>query len=559
MISNFKKLALGIISTGGILVPLVVVTSCGSKAKDDVNLTITAKTNPTVTQQDIEGNNYKSLATLQKLFNGITTSNFDNLTAEKQSVNSNEYFIVLTAKDGYLISGQKTLQSAQFKVWIDLLITAKTNPIVKQEDIDGEQYKSLATLEKIFDGITASDLANITVTKETIGSDNYIIVLKAKDGYRINGQETLNSTQFILSAIDIEITAKPLATYEIKEEDVDNDAFKSYATLQKLFAFDTAVVTEELLDMAVVITMTPMIGIEPRVVRLTVNMGYAINGMASIDSNEFVIPIDYLIERTDTVPTNITLNSLEDPEYIKTIEFLNRLFVLGTISQSDIDNYINVSFEPISGSEYKVILTSKSIHVKINGQTTFESNPFIVNININVTRRNSLPQEISTFDTADGALGSLNTLRKLFIFDSSITQTIIDEGLIVEFIEGGSRDYITLTAKTGYIINNGDRSIQSVIFTQRQGIPGASRESQLTILTNNDITGANLSSHKTINNFFSGITDQAMINSNMSARLNTLENGWYTITLIANSGKLFAGGAEITSIAFQVTAILNVL
>ncbi|MGL5590660.1 MAG: hypothetical protein ACRDCH_01110, partial [Metamycoplasmataceae bacterium] len=170
---------------------------------------------------------------------------------------------------------------------------------------------------------------------------------------------------------------------------------------------------------------------------------------------------------------------------------------------------------------------------------------------------------ISTFDTVDAAtLRSLATLRKAFNFDSSVTQAQMDSWVTVTFNENGDNDSITLTAKPGFIINNGDRSIQSVTFARLQGITGVSpRTAQLAQLFLTDINEANLQSHKTLNNYFRGLTDQAMINNNMIAiRSGGPNAGPYTITLRANDGKVFPGNVkEITSISFNVntTGILT--
>ncbi|MGL5643880.1 MAG: hypothetical protein ACRCW3_03875 [Metamycoplasmataceae bacterium] len=726
MISNIKKMALGIMSIGGIVVPLAVVASCGSTAKD-VNLVITDKTNPVVTEQDIAGDNYKSLATLEKIFDGITANDLANVTVTKETVNVDEYVIVLTAKEGYTIGGKTTLRSATFKLSIDMEITAKTNPVVRQddiegegyrtlgtlekifdgisasdldnltvtiegpvagnyvitltakdgysingqktyksasfslstinmeitakpnpvvrlEDIEGEKYKTLATLEKIFDGISASDLDNLTVTIEGPVANNYAVTLTAKDGYAIDGEKTLKSTAFALLAIDMEIIAKTLAPNEIKPEDVENNAFKSYATLQKLFAFDTAMITEDLLNRAVVITMTPMTGNQPRIVTLTVNNGYAINGMPSLDSNEFIIPINYVIQKvptvptdikpsdiendnykrlsvisklftgpdfseamiahldielititqgqsyqikltpkTDvwinggitsitsdtftlfvrnvaisnktTVPTDITQRNLEDSTYIHSLEFLNKLFNLGSLTQADIDNNIDVTFTNAGGITHKIILTAKSDDFRINGRVSHDSNVFNTVVNVIVSIIDN-PQ-ISTFDTLNNtALKSLATIRKVFNIDPNLTQAQMDARVNVTFTNNDGDDFITLTARPGYVINDDSPSIQSATFTQLEGIPGVRKAAQLATLDIDDL--ANPSSHKVVNNFFSEITDQAMINQNMTVRLNTLGTNLYTLTLIAKEGKMFKDGKEITSVQFSVNTVRNI-
>ncbi|MGL5643740.1 MAG: hypothetical protein ACRCW3_03145 [Metamycoplasmataceae bacterium] len=382
MISNLKKLALGIMSTGGILVPLAVVASCGTTDEN-----------------------------------------------------------------------------------IDLKITAKDDPIVTEKDIDDEQYKTLETLQKLFNGITASNLENLIVTKDEPIDDRYAITLTAKDGYLIEGQRSLKSVTF------------------------------------------------ELLSMNLIIT------------------------------NKTIIPID------------ITLTRLEDATYIKTSAFLNKLFNLGTLTEIEIDNKIKVEYDHISGIEYKIILTSKSTDIKINGQETHESLPFNIATNIEISNINPIIEEISTFDILPGNLETLKTLRK--IFHINFEQEIIDNGLIVTFNEViGDGDSITLTAKPGYIINDEERSIQSEIFSLKKWILGTPRTDQLAKLNEDDIN-QNLSSFKTVNNFFEDITPE-MIDNDLTVRLNPLLDGFYTITLRANDNNLFLDGREITSIEFKVDLLINI-
>ncbi|MGL5592151.1 MAG: hypothetical protein ACRDCJ_02200, partial [Metamycoplasmataceae bacterium] len=348
---------------------------------------------------------------------------------------------------------------------IDLKITAKDDPIVTEKDIDDEQYKTLETLQKLFNGITASNLENLIVTKDEPIDDKYTITLTAKDGYLIEGQRSLKSVTFELLSMNLIITNKTI------------------------------------------------------------------------------------------IPTDITLTRLEDATYIKTSAFLNKLFNLGTLTEIEIDNKIKVEYDHISGIEYKIILTSKSTDIKINGQETHESLPFNIATNIEISNINPIIEEISTFDILPGNLETLKTLRK--IFHINFEQEIIDNGLIVTFNEViGDGDSITLTAKPGYIINDEERSIQSEIFSLKKWILGTPRTDQLAKLNEDDIN-QNLSSFKTVNNFFEDITPE-MIDNDLTVRLNPLLDGFYTITLRANDNNLFLDGREITSIEFKVDLLINI-
>ncbi|MGL5643679.1 MAG: hypothetical protein ACRCW3_02795, partial [Metamycoplasmataceae bacterium] len=468
---------------------------------------------------DVDNDAFKSYATLQKLFTfntAIVTEELLNRAVVVTMIpmsGSQTRILKLTANTDYTLNGIGSLDSNEFVIPINYTINkASTIPTdIKPSEIQNDNYKNWSVVSKIFTGANFNEemLGNINIELITIIEDqSYQMKLTPKTNFYINNALTgITSDTFPVLATNLEMTPKTIAPYTINAIDVDNDAFKSYATLQKLFAFDTAVVTQELLDKAVVITMVPMSGSQTRIVKLTANSNYEINGMGFLDSNSFIIPINYTINKTSPIPTDIkpsdvqnenfkrwsvvsklftganfnesmlgnlnielvtitagqryqirltpktnfyinnaltaitsdtftvlvtnititnrvnppidiTLPNLEDPDIIKSVTFLNKIFNLGNLSQTTINNNIDVTFSHISGSNYKVILTSKSsIDFKINNQNSHESNQFSTVIDINVTKINTLVQEISTFDTAAGTLGSLNTLRKLFTFD----------------------------------------------------------------------------------------------------------------------------------------------
>ncbi|MGL5643662.1 MAG: hypothetical protein ACRCW3_02710, partial [Metamycoplasmataceae bacterium] len=431
-----------------------------------IDLDITAKTlgPDDIKSEDVENNAFKSYATLQKLFafdTAIITEEILNkavVVTMAPSTGNQPRIITLTTTMDYSIKGSLTLDSNSFVVSTNYVITATVPTDIRPSDMEGDNYTKWPVVSKLFTGADFNEamLVNLTITKEDINPNGYIVTLTANDGFTINGGRTLRSNQFTTSLIDLVITAKTLNPNEITAGDVDNDAFKSYATLQKLFAFDTAIITEEILNKAVVVTMTPMSGSQTRIITLTTTMDYSINGISTLDSNSFVLPTNYVISKAATIPTDIkpsdiendeykrwevvsklftgadfqegilgnlnielievtagqtyqikltpkpdfninggvegitsdiftvsvtnfvitnkenapldiTLTKLQDSDYIKTLGFLNKLFDLGTITQTEIDNNIDVTFSNISGSEYKIILTSKFIDVKING------------------------------------------------------------------------------------------------------------------------------------------------------------------------------------------------
>ncbi|MGL5205280.1 MAG: hypothetical protein ACRC63_03445, partial [Metamycoplasmataceae bacterium] len=438
-----------------------------------------------------------------------------------------------------------TLTSDQFSTKVSYNITAKANPTVVLEDIDGEKYKTLEVLVKVFNGINANNLTNMKdIVLNGPNDGNYTITLTVEEDYTINGRPTLTSNPFRMAA-EIDIKAKDLTPGEIIATDVDNNAFKSFATLVKLFEFDTSEITEEFLNRVVVVTMNPMIGHMPRKVTLTVNPGYAINGQPTLDSAEFVIP-DYLIGTTETVPndikpsditeekykefvvlqklftgigfTNETLNNMnierievvENESYqikltpkdnyfinggvngitskafnvsfenivisrvetppnditienlnndtlMQTKEFLSRFFNLGNLTQNQINNLIKVEYRNVEANSYKLILLVKSIDIRINGETTYESDIFRIKVNIIVSQKNPITDPITWFDIAPENLNTLNTVQKVFNID--IDQAMLDDAFKVNYIEFDGISRISLQLRKHPVNENGHYTI----------------------------------------------------------------------------------------------------
>ncbi|MGL5205851.1 MAG: hypothetical protein ACRC7B_03010 [Metamycoplasmataceae bacterium] len=573
MTRNLKKIALGIMSAGGILVPLAVVASCTPESKSE-DFKITAITNPTVIETDIEGEAFKSLATLQKLFSGITQSDLNNIIVTKESVATNEYVIVLTANEGYTISGQSTLRSATItlsvKLPLELNIAAKTlmpNEI-KAADVEGNAFKSYATLQKLFEFDTiviTEELLNRAVTVSMTpmtGDQPRVVTLTANNDFTINGAQSLESNSFTIS-FNVNYVIQKTATVptNIKPSDIADDKYKMWPIVSRLFngsGFGAGVLVN--LDIRL-ITVVSGLTYQIELIPLT---GFEINGESTgIISNEFTLSITNLdITAKSSDPQDITFKNLEDGAYIQSKAFLEKLFNIdAALTQTVIDNTINVEFSNITGDQYEIRLTTKSIDYNINGQTTIESNPFSTVINIDISALNPITQDISILDLVPGStLESLNTLQKAF--NIAADQGLIDLGLEVVLEDlANDRAIITLQRKTGYIINDGINNVESISsesFTKLMVITGSPRTAPLTSTKmTSDHVVANLHTFNTLNNFFEGITSE-MINRDFTARLNNLETGFSTITLTANDKNLFSTGREITSIQFKYVDILNI-
>ncbi|MGL5204981.1 MAG: hypothetical protein ACRC63_01900, partial [Metamycoplasmataceae bacterium] len=87
MKKNMKKMALGIIASGGFLIPLAVVASCGSSVADEVtNFEYSVKSTPNkIWISDIRNEKYKDPKTLAKVFEGINNADLNNVSVSLES------------------------------------------------------------------------------------------------------------------------------------------------------------------------------------------------------------------------------------------------------------------------------------------------------------------------------------------------------------------------------------------------------------------------------------------------------------------------------------------
>ncbi|MGL5732724.1 MAG: hypothetical protein ACRCXE_01470 [Metamycoplasmataceae bacterium] len=87
---------------------------------------------------------------------------------------------------------------------INYLMSPQSNPEILVNNFSNQDLKSPENLSKIFYGINESNLENLEVELVNSNSDSYLINLMAKDGYLINGQNSLISNELKI-IIDYEL------------------------------------------------------------------------------------------------------------------------------------------------------------------------------------------------------------------------------------------------------------------------------------------------------------------------------------------------------------------
>ncbi|MGL5205515.1 MAG: hypothetical protein ACRC7B_01210, partial [Metamycoplasmataceae bacterium] len=182
---------------------------------------------------------------------------------------------------------------------------------------------------------------------------------------------------------------------------------------------------------AVVVTMTPMTGNEPRFVTLAANSGYTIGNMLSLNSNNFIIPINYVINKVTNVPSNIKPSDIVGDNY-KRWPVVSKLF---TGSDFNEQMLVNLDIELITitvNSSYQIKLTPLTDFYINGGLDGITSDAFtLAIINLNIITEHTNPQDITLKNLEDSAyIHSIQFLDKLFNLNS-LTQTDIDNGVNV--------------------------------------------------------------------------------------------------------------------------------
>ncbi|MGL5205708.1 MAG: hypothetical protein ACRC7B_02225, partial [Metamycoplasmataceae bacterium] len=576
MSKTWKKMALGVMTTGALVVPLAVVASCGSSTASEVaDFNIETKNNPKVRFVDVSGNKYKEYKTLAKVFDGIDPSILGNVDASlKYDMVETEYSeslkneIILTAKSGYSIKGKKSITSEEFDVLPNFFeITAlEILDNIEITSSDLSNINDINFLQKLFTGIEYDDMDDMDVVINDVLSKNslqkYTITLKAKGEFYFNNNKeikSLTSNEFSVIDVDLQIAVKN--NPEILKVDIENDKYKSLETLQKLFdgltnqnlnAIETIVINNKNIEFG-----------EEYWITLLAKDGYNINGKNALVSKEFILPTVLKIEQLTSIPENITHLDLKDDLY-KEFNFLSKIFLglkAADLEHLDIEltNTTNTTPFIIVDGSYTVTLKIKDksnfvfldgdLEVKQITSKKFTLIPF--NYVISIKEK---PQ-ISVMDVEGDKYKTLSTLQKLF---NGITQEILNN-LQVEFmgeIGSGTNHKIVLIADKGYTIN-GDRSITSDDFNL-ESILNVTPKLEAITLSFNEVNGGKYKDIATIKKLFN-LEDADFSNFT----INISNESWasastHTITLTANDDFAFANWARTITKEFTMETILDV-
>ncbi|MGL5732493.1 MAG: hypothetical protein ACRCXE_00245, partial [Metamycoplasmataceae bacterium] len=565
MISNLKKLALGIMAAGGLVVPLAVVASCNSS--DTIDLKIEAKTSVELKREDIWLGKYKELATLVKVFDGMNETRLEKIKVDLKTITEGSlYQIILTANEGYTIDGETSLKSTNFQIPVENLVIEDKEDVpaeVARDDVFGENLKTIATLSKFFDlpvGMSQAELdesVEVRIQKATTRQSKWVIILTPKPGFRIGGADILVSEPFDVEIVDLVIEKIDPAPTDITAEDIGGEKFKTFAFLSRLFTgsgFEAS--NLQYID----VTLTNVFASVYTII-LAPTEGFTINGSseAFVSANFSVGISDLTITKKAEVPKDITEDEVKVQD-ITRVRFLSKLFEGDDLTQEKINEGLIVSLNPISeGALYKVytiVLTART-GFTIGGATTLSSNRFTLQADVNVNTISLSGFPIAPEDIAGENYKSWATLVKLFTFDTRITSENVEDIFSINKSEVGSSYLITLHANDGFILNGvgvvGGKEIDSDFITLPSNYT-INKRTDVTEFKPSQILNGRFRDFAVLDKLFvGGNFHEDMLNTLTITLSNPTSEEKYTITLTPNTGYTINGSTEgLTSIPFTI-------
>ena len=404
------------------------------------------------------------LGTLQKLFNNVDASNFNNVNAKLKNGNvgvNQTNQVILTAKEGFIFeSGASSLESVEFNLFKQLGMTKKDATVdIKVTEVNAGSIK-LGTVQKLFNNVNVSNFINVTPSLKNgnvaAGQTNQIVLTAQRGLIFGNGVDTLESNVFTLSNIKMSITAKD-APADIKVSEVNTGSI-TLATVQKLFnigASDFNNVTASLKNGNVGAGQTNQIV-------LTAKEGFIFeSGANTLESNVFTLAI-----------IKITITAKDVPDHVFVEEVTASSIGLGTLQKLfnnvDASNFNNVNAKLKNGNvgvnqTNQVILTAKEGFIFESGASSLESVEFTLFKKLAITAK---PESASGAILVEEILGisiTLTTIQKIFNISESdfnnVTVSLKNPNVVA-----GEYNQVVLTAKPGFIFENSTNTLESFQF-----------------------------------------------------------------------------------------------
>ncbi|MGL6124872.1 MAG: hypothetical protein ACRC1F_00055 [Metamycoplasmataceae bacterium] len=576
-----KKIKLGAMVGGSLIVPLAVVASCSTTSTpiiDDYN--IKAKTNPeTVYESDVTPDKLNTVETLSLVFDGVNSTNIKNITASliESKTRAKDYTISLKAKEGYTINNEQSLSSTVFTskpITILQIEQQKTAPTdIKFIDIENDGFKNLDVLEKLFTNIKETDKANledISLSGDTpTPGSTHKVTLTAKRGFVFNVDNKdvskLESVEFTTALIDLIIAAKqPVDT--ILNIDIEGDKLQSIETLKKIF---TATSDNDFANVEAKIQYP--ISSPKNVIVLTAKPGYSINGITTLPSEEFDVKFALFIKPVTNAPNDIKFVDLKDGKYMD-IAILERLF--DGIKEPDKNRMTIEMTNQASIGPHKMTLKADANTVFLDGNNNIAKEISIdftsVVVKLAISPVNPIPNNITFISLQNNGYKTIGVLQQLF---NGIKITDIDNTLEVEITDltGGSGNH-TLTLKSilgnTFVDNGGATNDEiSIDLTSVDINLDITRNNNPDTIYVNEVEGEHYKDPEFLAMIFNGIENIDFANIKNIVKNSKQEPGvggapaktLYWITLEAKQGYKINTQSHLSSVEFEANLPLAVL
>ena len=344
---------------------------------------------------------------------------------------------------------------------VKLPITKKATPdLVSAEELQVSPI-TLKTVQKLFDNVDVTSFENVTATLKNgsavIGTPNNV-VLTANDGFVFedgteNGAKTLESSEFNPSASILPITVKNNSDSILFDEVTASQI--SITTLQKLFNIDE----DSFKNVSAVLKNGNAAFDGTNQIVLTAKDGFVFeNGTNTLESGLFSISFSILPITVKNNSDSILFDEVTASQI--SITTLQKLFNIDEDSFKNVSAVLKNGNAAFDGTN-QIVLTAKDGFVFENGTNTLESGLFSISFSKLLITVIDNPGDISKEEITDPI--TITMLQKLFNIDADSFKNV--NAKVKNAVSVGTTNQVVLTAKDGFVFENGTNTLESGLFS----------------------------------------------------------------------------------------------
>ena len=320
---------------------------------------------------------------------------------------------------------------------------------------------TLKTVQKLFDNVDVTSFENVTATLKNgsavIGTPNNV-VLTANDGFVFedgteNGAKTLESSEFNPSASILPITVKNNSDSILFDEVTASQI--SITTLQKLFNIDE----DSFKNVSAVLKNGNAAFDGTNQIVLTAKDGFVFeNGTNTLESGLFSISFSILPITVKNNSDSILFDEVTASQI--SITTLQKLFNIDEDSFKNVSAVLKNGNAAFDGTN-QIVLTAKDGFVFENGTNTLESGLFSISFSKLLITVIDNPGDISKEEITDPI--TITMLQKLFNIDADSFKNV--NAKVKNAVSVGTTNQVILTAKDGFVFENGTNTLESGLFS----------------------------------------------------------------------------------------------